>query len=430
MPTGGPAVWQPGAGGCSNGGVPAPAVLECLACGARAGLDDGQACPRCWGQLVLVNDWAAVAATVERQSIDSGPLSMWRYADLLPMRPPLADAAVGWTPLVRAERLGRALGLEDLWLKDETANPTGSFKDRVVAAALGRAQATGARIAATASTGNLARSLGAGAAGAGMGAVVLVPASLDVAAIGAIAATGATVLAVEGSYDAANRLSVEASMEGDGVAWVNVTLRAWYVEGATTVAYEIAEQLGWRCPDHVLAPMASGALVTKLHDGFAGLRLGGLVERAEVRISGAQPAGCAPIARAFASGATAVAPVRPDTAVATLAMGDPPEGDRVLALTRATGGTVVEVPEDDVAAASALLAETEGVVVEPAGGVVVAALARMADSGAALRGERIVAVLTGAPPPIGMAVDATAFTTIAPTVEALRSALPDHKGNR
>jgi threonine synthase len=236
---------------------------------------------------------------------------------------------------------------------------------------------------------------------------------------------------VRGPYDAANRLSVRASMELDGVGWVNVELRPWYVEGGTTVAYEIAEQLGWTAPDHVVAPMASGALVTKLHDGLEAVRRLGLVPSRPTRISGAQPAGCAPIARAFAAGATTVAPVRDTATVApSLAMADPPDGDRVLAIARSTGGAVVEVPEDEIADGVELLSATEAIAVEPAGGVVVAALRRMVASGAAAAGERIVAVLTGGPAPSGMAGDVEGFGTIDPTVEALRSALTDRSRNR
>jgi threonine synthase len=360
--------------------------LRCRACGSAAPLDAGQACPECWG-----------------------PLELARV-------PVVVDRAAAWTPLVRAEQLGRELGLSRLWLKDETANPTGSFKDRVVATALARGRELGCRVAATASTGNLARAVAAAAPGFGMRALVLVPATLDRAEISVLAAAGAAVVAVEGPYDGANRLSVELSMELPHWAWVNVTLRPWYVVGARSLAYETAEQLGGRAPDRVVVPAASGALALQVHEGFAALGL-------SPRMTVVQAEGCAPIARAFTAGTDDIAPVRPQTRAASLAMGDPPDGPDVLAAVRATRGTVIEVPEDEIEVGVALLARTEGIDVEAAGGVTIAALARLAADGVAGADEEVVVCLTGGPTP-RLAATGEPVATIPPTVEAFLAAVP------
>ena len=346
---------------------------------------------------------------------------------MLAADPPGPEAGdVGWTPLVHAPALGRTLCVGDLWLKDETTNPTGSFKDRVVATALAEARARAAHTVACASTGNLARALAVAGPRWGMQAVVLVPASATADELAPLQSAGATVLAVDGPYDAANRLSVEASMDLDHWGWVNVDLRPWYVEGGATVGYELVEQLGWELPSHVVAPMASGALVVQLARSFDALRAVGLVDaRASTpRISTAQPAGCAPVADAFARGASEVAPVRAATVAPSLAMGDPPEGPDVLALARSTGGAVVAADEDDILRDAELVAETTGIAVEPAGGVVVGALRRLVAAGLVDDGQRVVAVLTGGA--VGQkGVASSPPVTIEPTLAALRAALDD-----
>ncbi|HMQ25659.1 MAG TPA: pyridoxal-phosphate dependent enzyme, partial [Acidimicrobiales bacterium] len=334
--------------------------FRCRVCGATRADSPVQYCDECFGPLDLVLGPLADDGETLRARIQSGPASMWRYADLLPFAAPPGAEAVGWTPLVEARALGADLGVTELWLKDEAANPGGSFKDRVVAAALGRAIATGAGVLACASTGNLAFAVAGAARRAGLTSVVLVPDALAAAEQAAIAAEGAVVVPVAGDYDAANRLASEASMAGESEAWgwVNIGLRPWYVEGSVTVAHEIAEQLGWRVPDAVVAPMASGAFALALHRGFVDLADAGLVPPGPApALWVVQPEGCAPVATAFALGAQDVAPVRPETVATSLAMGDPPDGPEVLAVARASTGGVLAVPEGEIAPAQARLAQ-------------------------------------------------------------------------
>jgi len=409
--------------------------FRCRVCGATRADTPVQYCDECFGPLDLVPAPVVADAAALRARIESGPASMWRYADLLPFAEPPGADAVGWTPLVEARPLAAALGVTDLWLKDESTNPGGSFKDRVVAAALGRAIATGATVLACASTGNLALAVAGAARRAGLSSVVLVPEALPTAERVAIAAEGAVVVPVAGDYDAANRLAGEASMSGESEAWawVNIGLRPWYVEGSVTVAHEVAEQLGWRVPDAVVAPMASGAFALALHRGFVDLAEIGLVAPGPPpALWVVQPEGCAPVAAAFAAGEDDVHPVRPDTTAASLAMGDPPDGPEVLAVTRASTGGVLAVPEAEIGPAQARLAELEGVATEPAGGVVVAGTARIAAAGRLPAGATVVACLTGGPHRDGAGAPARAGAgggsgrvagTIPPTVSALSVAV-------
>lgn len=393
-----------------------------------------QYCEACFGPLDVVVGPPVVTGEALRRRVEAGPPTMWRYRDLLPFDEPPGADEVGDTPLVEARALGAALGVTDLWLKDDTANPSGSFKDRVVAAALGRALAEGRTVLAAASTGNLAHAMAGAGARAGLRAVVLVSEALPAADLEALAAGGATVVPVTGGYDAANRLASEASMDGPSSAWAwcNIGLRPWYVEGSTTVAHEIAEQLGWTVPDAVVVPIASGAMALALHRAFVDLAAVGLVPPGPPpALWGAQPAGCAPVADAFAAGAVDVLPVRPATVAASLAMGDPPDGPEVLAVAGATGGGVLAVPEDEIAGAQHLLADTEGISVEPAGGVVVAAVGRLAVAGRLPAGTRVVACLTGGPhdrwavtPAAGIA-PGRVTGTIPPTVSALSAVVSE-----
>lgn len=407
--------------------------FRCRVCGATRADTPVQYCDECFGPLDVVPGPVAIDGATLRARIESGPASMWRYADLLPFVEPPGAEVVGWTPLVEARSLGADLGVTELWLKDESANPGGSFKDRVVAAAVGRAIATGATVLACASTGNLAFAVAGAARRAGLAAVVLVPDALPAAEQAAIAAEGAVVVAVAGDYDAANRLASEASMSGESEAWgwVNIELRPWYVEGSVTVAHEIAEQLGWRVPDAVVAPMASGAFALALHRGFADLTDVGLVAPGPPpALWVVQPEGCAPVAAAFATGDDDVRPVRPDTLAASLAMGDPPDGPEVLAVARASTGGVLAVPEAEIGRAQDRLAELEGIATEPAGGVVVAGVARIAAAGRLPAGSTVVACLTGGPtdarpaPPGGAGGGSGRVAgTILPTVSALSAAV-------
>ncbi|MDZ7679376.1 MAG: threonine synthase [Acidimicrobiales bacterium] len=411
--------------------------LRCRECGAEASATGPQYCDRCFGPVeVVLADPGRPSGEVSAL-IEAGPASLARYGALLPRGLDLGGVSAGWTPLVRAPDLGRAIGLDDLWIKDETANPTGSFKDRVVEVAVARGAATGSRAVACSSTGNLARATAAAASRRGMAAIVLVPEHLDDSTIAELASLGATVVAVRGGYDAASRLAAEAAGDLDRWAWVNVTLRPWYELGARTTGWEIVEQSGWRMPDRVAAPVASGALARALHESMAHLAQSGLVSGVPPRLTALQPAGCAPVARAFASGADVVTPLaHPETVAASLAMGDPPDGHAVLAAARSTGGSVQAVDEDAILDAAELVRSTTGVAVEPAGGVVIAGLAALVAAGTVNRDEMVVAVLSGAAPP-SRSVDSTGASaevvpgrglagTIDASVAALTEVLPDH----
>src|SRR6202521_928658 len=287
---------------------------------------------------------------MSKERIAAGPRTIWRYADLLPVRDATpVDLGAGFTPLVRADRLGAELGLDELWIKDDTANPTGSFKDRVVSVALTKARQLGFKVAACASTGNLANSVAAHAARAGMDSVVLIPHDLEKAKITMTAVYGGRVIAVEGTYDDVNRLCAELTSEHPSWAFVNVNVRTYYAEGSKTLAYEVAEQLGWKAPDHVVVPIASGSQLTKIHKGFKELYLTGLLdEEPHTRVSGAQAAGCSPVATAFAEGHDFVRPVRPNTIAKSLAIGNPADGPYALDVVRSTGGPIAAVTDAEI----------------------------------------------------------------------------------
>jgi threonine synthase len=371
--------------------------LRCAECGASYPADARSICEQCFGPLRPVYDLDAIRDTVTRRDIEAGPASLWRYWPLLPaVRDPQVDLGDGFTPLRKAERLGAELGLPNLYLKDDTRNPTHSFKDRVVSVALTKAKEFGFDTAACASTGNLAHATAAHAAAAGLKAVTLVPTGLEAGKLAATAVYGATLLEVDGTYDDVNRLCGEAAGELPW-AFVNVNLRPYYAEGSKTIGLETAEQLGWRAPDHVVVPIASGALLTKVAAAFRELFAVGLLdEEPQVRSSGAQAEGCAPVARAFAEGSEEVRPVRyPDTLAKSLAIGDPADGPYALAEVRASGGAVAEVAEGDIVDAVGLLARTEGIFTETAGGVTIGALAGLASWGVVRPDETVVAYVTG-----------------------------------
>ena len=373
--------------------MPATA-LTCRVCEAVYDLEGIGVCRDCFGPLDPVYDRERQRAHVSRARIEAGPRSLWRYAPLLPVAPPAEQRlAPGWTPLVAAPRLAEAVGVGELWLKLDTANPTHSFKDRVVAVACAKAQELGLSTLACSSTGNLANAVAARAAAEGLEAAVFCPADLEPEKLVATSVFGATLYAVDGSYDDCSRLTVELSFELDW-AFVNVQLRAYYAEGSKTLAFEIAEQLGWRLPDAVVAPIASGAMYTKVHQGFSELLELGLVAGEQPRLYGGQAEGCAPVARAFADDA-AVVPVRPNTVARSLAIGNPADGDLAAATARASGGAVYAVPEEDVAANVALLAQTTGVFGETAPGVTVGALREAVARGELGPRDRVVLLVTG-----------------------------------
>ena len=403
--------------------------LRCRECGRMYPTEALHVCDMCFGPLEVAYDYEAVRAHVRRETIESGPRSIWRYGPLLPV----ADAhpvelGAGYTPLGRADRLAAQLGLGELWLKDDTANPTGSFKDRVVSVALTKARQLGFKVAACASTGNLANSVAAHAARAGMASVVLVPKDLEAAKIAMTAVYGGTLVAVDGNYDDVNRLCAELTSEHPSWAFANVNLRTYYAEGSKTLAFEIAEQLGWQAPDHVVVPVGSGSQLTKIAKGFYELGTVGLLDEVpEVRISGAQAEGCAPVATAFADGADAIRPVRPETIARSLSIGNPADGWYALDAVRRSGGALAAVSDTEIIEAITLLARTEGIFAETAGGVTIATLAKLAASGVVRPDERVVAIVSGhglkTVEALGGAVGPT--VTVAPTLEAFEAEVED-----
>ena len=368
-------------------------ALRCRVCESEYPAVASGICVRCFGPLEPVYDWDELAETVSRDRIEAGPASLWRYAPLLPVEPPATGGGgSGWTPLVPAPRLARELGVGEVLLKLDHMNPTHSFKDRVVAVAAAKAREFELGTLACASTGNLANAVAACAAAEGMEAVVFCPAGVEPEKLLATTVYGATVYAVRGSYDDCSRLAVELAGETDW-AFVNVNLRAYYAEGSKTVAFEIAEQLGWQLPDAVIAPIASGALFTKLWQGFEQFRRLGLVDGPSPRLYGGQGEGCSPVAQAFADDA-AVTPVRPNTCAHSLAIGNPADGDLAVATARASGGAIYAVPEDDIGPNISWLAETAGVFGETAPAVTVGALREAAAAGAIGAGDRVVVLVT------------------------------------
>ena len=371
--------------------------LRCRECGRSFPAAALHVCDFCFGPLEVAYDYAAVAASVSRESIAAGPPTIWRYGAMLPVaHDDAVDLGAGFTPLVRADRLASALGLGELWVKDDTRNPTGSFKDRVVSVALTKSRELGFKVAACASTGNLANSVAAHAARAAMDSYVFVPANLERVKIQTTAVFGGNLIAVDGNYDDVNRLCAELASEHPDWAFVNVNVRPYYSEGSKTLAFEVAEQLGWEVPDHVVVPIASGSQLTKIHKGFHELTAVGLVEGGDsVRISGAQAEGCSPVATAFVEGSDIVRPVRPDTIAKSLAIGNPADGWYALQVARSTGGAIGSVTDAEIVEGIRLLARTEGIFAETAGGVTIATLAKLAASGVVRRDERVVAYVTG-----------------------------------
>ena len=372
-----------------------PAIsLSCRICATDHPLEANGSCSRCFGPLDPVYDWDHLRTTVSRESIAAGPLSLWRYAALLPVEAPEdARLAPGFTPLVPAPRLADELGIGELWLKLDTANPTHSFKDRVVAVAARKAQELGFDTLSCSSTGNLAGAVAARAAAEGLDAAVFVPADLEPEKLAAAAVYGPKIYAVNGTYDHCSRLTIELSFE---LPWgfVNVNLRSYYAEGSKTIAYEIAEQLGWETPDAIAIPIASGALYHKVAQGFSELRAVGLIDQPTPRLFGGQAEGCQPVATAFRDGGT-VQPVRPSTVARSLAIGNPADGNFAVATAHETGGAIYAVAEDAVGENMALLATTTGVFGETATGVTLGALRAAVDAGELGPESRVVLLVTG-----------------------------------
>ncbi len=356
--------------------------LKCRACGEEYPLGAAYACMECFGPLEVGYD----LGTVTREQIMAGPTSMWRYRALLPVPDGIADQPglnPGFTKLVRADNLAKELGMRRLWVKDDTGNPTHSFKDRVVAVALSAARQLGLTTLSCASTGNLANAVAAAASRAGMGHVVVIPADLEAGKVITTAVYDGTLIAVEGNYDDVNRLCSELIDDPLTTTWgfVNVNLRPYYAEGSKSLGYEVAEQLGWRLPRQVVVPVASGSLLTKIDKAFGELGRLGLVEPTECRVFGAQATGCSPVAQAYRAGIDVIRPVKPNTIAKSLAIGNPADGPYALDVARRTEGAIAAVSDEDIVAGIRLLARTEGIFAETAGGVTVATLQALLASG-------------------------------------------------
>ncbi len=380
--------------------------LRCRECKSEYPLEALYVCDRCFGPLEVLYDHSALGCDPDqlRRRIQAGPQNIWRYADFLPVvdGPPgpsgrLASRTglpAGCTPLIKADRLAARLGLREVWVKNDAANPTHSFKDRVVSVAATRARELGYKTIACASTGNLAKSVAAHGAALGLESYVFIPADLEEEKILATGIYGTKLVAVKGNYDDVNRLCTELSAERDW-AFVNVNLRPYYAEGSKTLAYEIAEQLGFELPDRVVAPKASGSLFTKIAKGFQEWRELGILGGDLPKMNGAQAEGCSPIAAAFAAGHDVCRPVKPDTIAKSLAIGNPADGPYALEVARSTGGSIDAVSDEEIRAGIALLAQTTGIFTETAGGVTTATLAKLAERGKIDPDERVVLVITG-----------------------------------
>jgi threonine synthase len=370
--------------------------LRCKECDAEYPLDARYYCENCFGPLEVAYDFSGLDVAGTKRRIQAGSSGIWRYSDFLPFdgRPddPLEP---GLTPLLKAPRLAERLGIDaELWVKNDAANPTHSFKDRVVAVALAKARELGYETVACASTGNLANAVAAHAAAAGLDSYVFVPADLEEQKLLATGVYGTKLVGVKGNYDEVNRLCTELA-ESRPWAFVNVNVRPYYAEGSKTLAYETAEQLGWELPDRVVVPVASGSLLTKIGRGFQEWLDLGLVQGEQPVFHGAQARGCSPVATAFEEGWDVCKPQKPDTIAKSLAIGDPADGPYALEQVRSTEGTIDAVSDEEVRDGIRLLAETTGVFTETAGGVTVAVLAKLAERGAIGDGERVVAYITG-----------------------------------
>ncbi len=369
--------------------------LFCKECGREYPAEPLNVCDFCFGPLEVTYDYDSISRVISRERIAQGPRSMWRYHDLFPVDAVNAvDINAGFTPLIKAKNLAKSLGLDELYLKNDSVNPSFSFKDRVVAVASTKALEFGFDTLACASTGNLAGSVAAHAARAGMRAFVFIPADLERGKIVGAAVYGATVVAVDGSYDDVNRLCSELS-DNYNWAFVNINMRPYYAEGSKSLGFEVAEQLGWRAPDNCIVPGASGSLFTKIWKGLNEFSSLGLIGPVNTRMFISQAQGCAPIVTAFEAHDFAIRPVKPNTIAKSLAIGNPADGHYALKVLEETNGSAYAVPEEDVVQGIKDLAEMEGIFTEPAGGVVVATLKRLAQTGQIKPWETTVAFITG-----------------------------------
>ena len=369
--------------------------LKCCECGRSYPIEPNHVCEFCFGPLELDYDYDGIRSTVTRETIAAGPPTIWRYRDFLPIDgDSVVDIGAGYTPLLKAANLGRVLGLDNLYLKNDCVNPSYSFKDRVVSVAISKALEFGFDTLSCASTGNLACAVAAHAARAGMKACVFIPSDLEQGKVLGTAIYGPKIVAINGNYDDVNRLCSEVADEYSW-AFVNINIRPYYSEGSKTLAFEVAEQLGWRAPDHVVVPIASGAQFTKIWKGYNELAEVGLIDEVPTVMNGAQALGCSPIVTAFREGQTHARPVRPDTIAKSLAIGNPADAVYVLRILRETGGSADVANDQEIVEGIKLLATTEGIFAETAGGVTVAVLKKMAEDGRIPRDALTVAYITG-----------------------------------
>ena len=371
-------------------------ALKCKECGAEYEAKAIHVCEECFGPLEVKYNYEILKQTVSRETIEAGPNSIWRYRAFLPVATDnYIDVGTGMTPLIEAKRLGRRLGLKKLYIKNDAVNmPTLSFKDRVVSVALSRARELGFTTVACASTGNLANSTAAIAAHAGLDCCVFIPSDLEAGKVMGTLIYNPTLMSVNGNYDQVNRLCSEVA-NTYGWGFVNINLRPYYSEGSKTLGFEVAEQLGWKLPDHIVAPLASGSLFTKIYKGFREFVEVGLVEDKAVRFSGAQAEGCSPIAQAFREGRDFISPVKPDTIAKSIAIGNPADGVYALELARKTNGNIESVNDAEIIAGMKLLAETEGIFTETAGGTTIATLQKLVEAGKIDPDEVTVVYITG-----------------------------------
>lgn len=370
-------------------------ALSCRECGHQVPLGPHYACTECFGPLEIAYDFPS---TLTREEIEAGPRNIWRYKALLPVPDDIEQSPnmePGFTRLLKAHNLGRELGIDHLWVKDDSTNPTNSFKDRVVACALSAAREFHSKVFACPSTGNLANAVAAAGARAGIKTVVFIPSNLEQPKQVNSAVFTDSLVAVNGNYDDVNRLASEIAGEEDGWAFVNVNVRPYYAEGSKTLGYEIAEQLGWRLPDQIVIPVASGSQLTKVHKAFQELIELGLVEDKPYKVFGAQATGCSPVSVAYKAGVDAIRPVKPDTIAKSLAIGNPADGIYVLDICRETGGAVEDISDDEVREAIVLLARTEGIFTETAGGTTVGVLKKLVETGQLDTSLETVVINTG-----------------------------------
>jgi len=370
--------------------------LKCRECGAEYPAVIQNTCYECFGPLEVNYDWDYISSHISKEKIAAGPKSIWRYADLLPLESEKRiDLGAGFNTLHRAERLGAALGLDELYILDESVNPTNSFKDRVTSVAISKAIEFDVKAVGCASTGNLAAAVGAHAAKAGLPAYIFIPATIELGKIVQMLVYGPNVIAVEGTYDDANRLASEVADSHPDWAFVNINIRPYYTEGSKTIAYETAEQLNWEAPDHVVVPMASGALLCAISRGYKELERVGLIDNSKVKISGSQPLNCSPISCAVQQ-ESEVVPVRNyETVAHSLAIGNPADGYYAKQAILSSGGYAASPTDNEIIEAIHLLARTEGIFTEPAGGTTVAGLKKLVESGHIKQDERVVVYVTG-----------------------------------